>query len=110
VTAIAWLQSRTPSPPEQLTARIADALGTRPATRAGEAADACLDAATKILERILGVESSGRDSAVDLLAADALITYAFELAAEDVATIETRTTEAMIRLAALDGRASQSST
>jgi len=76
--ALAWLERREPRAPEPLFARMAEALSQRaeadvPAALAG-AAFACLRAAVE----------GGRDRAAawDLLAADALLTYACEAAAE----------------------------
>ncbi len=76
--ALAWLEQREPRAPEPLFARMAAALSRRtetdvPAALAG-AALACLRAAVE----------GGRDRAAawDLLAADALLTYACEAAAE----------------------------
>lgn len=71
-----WLDARTPPPPPELRARLADAL--RPAeTLPGALADgalACLEAAL--------ARGGDRAAALDLLAADALLTYALEAAAE----------------------------
>lgn len=76
--ALAWLERREPRAPEPLFARMAEALSGRaeadvPEALAG-AALACLRAAVE----------GGRDRAAawDLLAADALLTYACEAAAE----------------------------
>jgi len=78
VHALAWLERREPRAPEPLFARMAAALAGRaepdvPEALAG-AALACLRAAVE----------GGRDRAAawDLLAADALLTYACEAAAE----------------------------
>jgi hypothetical protein len=42
-----------------------------------------------------------RDTALDLLAVDALVTYAFEAAADDPATLEDRAKQTLARIAAL---------
>lgn len=104
----AWLRARDPAPPALLMTRILVALGTDATREAGSADAACLDAATRLLKPLLEAERSGRESALDLLAADALVTYAFEAAAESVDDLEGKTANAMLRLAALagaDGRA-----
>jgi len=44
--------------------------------------------------------SAGRESALDLLTVDALVTYAFEAAAGAPESLEATATAAMIRLAA----------
>lgn len=63
------------------------------------AADACLDAAESLLRDLLARPSAGREAALDLLTVDALVTYAFEAAALEPATIEARAADAMRRLA-----------
>lgn len=96
----AWLESRTPTAPDALRARIVGALGGA-AEAAGEPFDACSIAATALLEQTLSGRAVGRETALDLLAADALITYAFEAAAEDVDALEGRAAGTMRRLSAL---------
>jgi hypothetical protein len=73
-----WLASRDPAPPGELAARLAAIAGASscheselPATLAGMA------------EPLLGGVCDDRSAALDLLAADALITYALEAAASD---------------------------
>ncbi|HET9985454.1 MAG TPA: hypothetical protein VFQ38_17765 [Longimicrobiales bacterium] len=71
-----WLDARTPAPPPELRSRMADALApaqTLPGALA-EAALSCLQAAL--------ARGGDRAAALDLLAADALLTYAMEAAAE----------------------------
>ncbi len=93
-----WLVQRQPAPPPALLERMAEALGAVDATTAESAAGsasasgaegaglppipAALGAAA--LDRLRAVlESPGdRAAAIDLLAADALLTYALEAAAE----------------------------
>jgi hypothetical protein len=82
------------------------ALGTDAGRDAAAAHTACLDAAIRLLEPLLRDERPGRDTALDLLAADGLVTYAFEAAAHDFDALDTRTGEAMLRLARLAGRES----
>jgi hypothetical protein len=103
MTLLDWLRSRTPAPPPALMERIVEALGRRAEDDASRAAALCLDAATGLLERLLQPDALGRDSAIDLLAADALVTYAFEAAAADIAKLDDRATAAMTRLGALAG-------
>jgi hypothetical protein len=74
-----WLLRRLPPPPRELLDRMLTALGeSAPAvdlsSRLGEAAVVCLTAA---IDRV-----GERAAALDLLAADALLTYACEAAAE----------------------------
>lgn len=87
VTAVTeWLDRRRPAPPEALRRRIDDAVGSaaEPAgdTRAVPGHAAVLAAAAlDRLDRVIEAPS-GRAAALDLLAADALLTYACEAAAE----------------------------
>jgi len=101
MTVLDWLQSRTPIPPAAMTARIVTALGSRAGDDAAGASALCLDAAAELLERLLRQDEIGRDAALDLLAADALVTYAFESAAADIELVDDRAVGAMTRLAAL---------
>ncbi len=76
--ALAWLDARAAAPPPELRERMAAALAdvtseTVPGTLA-EAALSCLQATM--------AAGGERASALDLLAADALLTYALEAAAE----------------------------
>jgi uncharacterized membrane protein len=60
-----------------------------------------LDAAERVVAELLRQGRTGRESAADLLAADALVTYAFEAASEDPTSLEQRARHAMNRLARL---------
>jgi hypothetical protein len=71
---------------------------------AGECAPVLLDAAESLLRTLLA-SSPGREGALDLLAVDALVTYAFEAAADAPATLERQANEAMTRIAALAAEA-----
>ena len=96
-----WIDAREPAPPATLAARISDALGEHSLNDSASPFDACLQAATQLLGDLLVPEALGRESAPDLLAADALVTYAFEAAADDIDRIEDRASAAMLQLAAL---------
>jgi len=103
VTVADWLRERDPAPPARLAARIERAIGTRRAEPAAQAAEVCLEACERLLADVAGRTASGRESALDLLAADALATYALEAAAEMPATLEARALDAMKRLTAIAG-------
>ena len=90
MTIAAWLRERTPAPPPRLTARIDDALGARRDAPVAELPEACVAAAEELLRELLARSSAGRESALDLLAVDALVTYAFEAAAGDPDSIQRR--------------------
>jgi hypothetical protein len=100
-TIAEWLASRTPVPPDALRARLAELLAPVASHDACEAADACLTAAHELLGRLLSDDCATRQSALDLLAADALVTYAFEAAADDPSRLSSRANDAMVRIASL---------
>ncbi len=66
-----------------------------------ETPESYLAAGEWLLTRLLSGDCTSRDCALDLLAADALVTYAFELAAGDPSRIGERAEQATSRLAAL---------
>jgi len=72
-----WLASRTPEPPAEMSGRLREIVADT-AVHDSEIPSALLEKAVEIL----GTVGSDRDAAIDLLAADALITYAIEASAE----------------------------
>lgn len=78
-----WLDSRRPAPPPTLRAHL-DRRVPPASSGGGEGAlpDHLAAAGRDVLERVLSYPAAGRDLALDLLAADALVTYAFEAQAE----------------------------
>ena len=103
MTVREWIESRDPAPPAELAARIAASLGDAGDRDSGDASRACLDAAFALLGSLIGPRSLGRESAIDLLVADALVTYAFEAAASHGGALDSEAADAMRRLAALAG-------
>jgi hypothetical protein len=101
VTVGEWLARRTPIPPPALRARIHAELGDALLLDAREMPDACLRAAERLLEGLLRRGGTSRESAFDLLTADALVTYAFEAASESPADLVARASAAMVRIASL---------
>lgn len=93
-----WLRDRRPSPPVRLALRIEEVLGDRLSQDAASAADLCVDAAESLLGELLEHSATGRESALDLLTVDALITYAFEAAAAEPERLAARANAAMTRL------------
>jgi hypothetical protein len=81
----AWLAARRPAPPPALAARVAAAVaagGDLP----GGLPEHLAALGDRLLEQVAARPEGGRELALDLLAADALVTYAFEAQAEtDVA-------------------------
>ena len=107
-TAGEWLQSRTPRPPNALTARLGVLLANEQRGSTAGIAATLFDASVRLLETLLRLEGSTRDSALDLLAADALMTYAMEAAADDVGALDVFAATAMSRIAAITTTAAAS--
>jgi hypothetical protein len=106
MTVAEWIATRAPAPPAPLVGRVLVALGESGDDDAAFAPERCLDAAERVVGGLLREGRTGRESAGDLLAADALVTYAFEAASEDPARLGDRARAAMRRLAnlgAIDG-------
>jgi hypothetical protein len=98
-----WLDSRRPLPPAALRARIDEALGRDLLADVDDIAEALLAAGERLVGSLLDENATSRGSALDLLAADALVTYAFEAASERPAELSSRAATAMARIAALAG-------
>jgi hypothetical protein len=96
-----WLRSRTPPPPDLLRSRIVFALGDAADQDVDATEAVCLDAAERVLTRLFGEGSGERHEAADLLAADALVTYALEFAADLPERFEPHATRAMQRFGQL---------
>ena len=87
----AWLATREPVPPPALAARLRELLGARALeSEVRQAPELLLDAGEAVLARLLREAATTRESALDLLAADALVTYAFEAAGEEPDTLPER--------------------
>lgn len=97
MTLHSWLRDRTPAPPRRLAERIGEVLGARMGRPAAEAHELCLEAAVQLLRELLA-RPTGRESALDLLTVDALVTYAFEASASEPAKLQARAQSAMSRL------------
>lgn len=81
-----WLDSRPASPPA-LRARIIDAIAQVPVSEPDlRPPELLAEASLVCLRAVLSAVPPKRASALDLLAADALLTYACEAAAEDSVT------------------------
>lgn len=73
-----WLAARRPAAPPTLVEPMTSSLEDSPASLP----DHLALAGRALLERVLARPEGGRELALDLLAADALVTYAFEAQAE----------------------------
>ena len=96
-----WLATRTPAPPQLLRDRIVLALGAAADRDVTETEPVCLDAAERVLTRLLSRGRGERDEAADLLAADALVTYALEFAVSAPELFEVNATNAIERFGRL---------
>jgi hypothetical protein len=85
VTVGDWIASRTPQPPPALSREVLDALGAEAHLPAARVSGVCLAAAARSLDSLLVDARFTRDNALELLAIDALTTYAFEHASESAA-------------------------
>ncbi len=97
----AWLAQSEPPPPPVLAARVAALLGDAPFAGDDDAVARCVAGAERVVAGLLRDGCTDRASALDLLAADALATYAFELAGERPETLAAVADAAMARFAAL---------
>jgi hypothetical protein len=88
-----WLAARAPSAPDVLANRLRDLAGTKQCLE-GDLPQSLIEIASAAFSHL----DDSRDSALELLAADALITYAMEAAAELGNDRSPR--DAMIRLSA----------
>ena len=94
----AWLSTREPAPPDRLLARLTELMHPDGANQ-DVRAEAMVTAAGEVLRRLLREGQTARDSALELLAADALATYAFEAQSDEPEAMDARCTWAMSYLA-----------
>ena len=94
-----WLDTRAPVPPPELAAALR-AMTAHVATRE-PTAEVLLSAAHDAMTTLLHDGCLTRQSALDLLAVDALVTYAFEAAADDPDGLDRRAEQALESIAAL---------
>jgi hypothetical protein len=101
VTIREWLDTRTPVPPQRLRGGIDDVLGDLALRPISDMAAATIEPAAATLRELLARPTAGRESALDLLVVDALVTYVFEAAAAEPDQLVARAEEAMVRFSAL---------
>ena len=115
--ARAWVAAREPAPPPALAARLSVALGTPSAAPNDEPHDdadspndpmaiarACARAAERGLAEVLTRDAASRETALALLTADSLATFAFEAASAAPEALPAMARDTLRRLAVL-GRA-----
>jgi hypothetical protein len=83
-----WLGSRQPAPPDALLARMRAEIRKLGISESDVDSKALADTGASILKTLDEAGCTERATALDLLAADALFTYAFEAAAESRSEIE----------------------
>ncbi len=98
-----WFDALTPAPPEGLRVRLSALLEPFAHLPVRQVPEACLDAGEQLLDALLASGSTSRTTALDLLAVDALVTYAFQAAADEPELMDTRAARALARIAALPG-------
>jgi hypothetical protein len=91
-----WLASRVPSPPPSLAQMLSEIVGDETCDPA-QLPDSLIAHAVKLLEMI----GDDRDAAIHLLAADAMITYAMEAAADDCSKMSKTAESALSRISAV---------
>ncbi len=85
-----WLATREPEAPSALTACVRQVLESHPEWERLSRVDAFIEASEVLLRRVLEGGAVARASALDLLAADACVTWAFEAAADDPGMVSGR--------------------
>jgi hypothetical protein len=109
VTVRDWISHRSATAPPKLTEQVLYALGRDADDDVARTGDRCLTAAARSLETILADRRFGRDSAIDLLTVDALMTFAYEFAsstapsAESLDELASKGATRIGRLASIDG-------
>lgn len=96
-----WLAHREPSPPRVLRERVEALALSLAAANEVDTASSLLAAAEAALAQLAQRAPDDRATALDLLAIDALVTYAFEYAADTPDAIPTLSARAMSRLSAV---------
>ena len=102
MTVADWITTRSPRPPEALLERVMAALGADAARPAEDTANVCVATAARQLQALVDDGRFERESAIELLAVDALVTFAFEHASVTArADLGRLSREAIMRLGAL---------
>jgi hypothetical protein len=89
-----WLSRHNPVPPPELASAMRAAVDGKPDPAAGD----LLEAAERLLDKVLRSDCETRTSALDLLTVDALMTHSLLLANKDSSTHEAFAEQAMSRV------------
>jgi hypothetical protein len=99
MTATDWVAGHAGDAPGALVRHVQAVLASLPGQADLPAAEALLRAGETLLAAVLGSgDGEGREVALDLLAADACVTWAFEAAADEPGTLPARAEAAMRRI------------
>ena len=102
MTVAHWLSTQSPEPPAELLAHIVAVLGADARRPVEETANVCLAVAARRLQELVTAGRFERESALDLLCVDALVTFAFEHASASAGKdLDRFSDEAIMRLGAL---------
>ena len=94
-----WVAERGANAPEGLVTRVQAVFGDHPEWDGLPTAEALTKAGETLLQAVLGGSGgAGREVALDLLAADACVTWAFEAAADHPHTLPALADAAMRRI------------
>ena len=85
----AWLEARRPSPPDALRVRLHRAVDDLLPAPGSRLPAYLAQVGRRLLDGVIDKPNGGRELALDLLAADAFATYAFEAHAEEGSLHET---------------------
>ena len=96
-----WLDSRVPPPPAALVDALRTELRDDLGAQIEEMPAVLLQAGERVLKRVLQTNPQSPAIAPDLLLADALVTYAFEVVAESASNADSFARDAMTRISAL---------
>lgn len=100
-TASAWVEAHASDVPRALIARVQGVLLSEDSVAWLPPAEGLLAAGELLLQAVLKDSEAGRAVALDLLAADTCVTWAFEAAADDPGSLPARAEKAMARIAEL---------
>ena len=96
-----WLDARLPEAPAALRGRIAELVAEHPEWETMPRQHALMAASEILMNDVLAAAPKDRDAALDLLAGDACVTYAFEAAADAPDELGALADQAMQRIARL---------
>ena len=101
MTHSAWVTAKGADAPPALVARVQGVLWAHKDWASLPVADALVKAGEELLNGVLDDSAAGREVALDLLAADACVTWAFEAAADFPGSLPAQAERAMQQIAEL---------